>query len=401
MNQALPSDLLNLPGSEPRRPRVDPRRPAILTPSGLRRIVLGSTEGERLARRATTGEAVRPLRSAGPFTSCMLVISHAQRGTLDTAAREALAVASLLAPPDTEVVLAVPGPCADDVAALGADRWLCLPPATDLTDDPQAEAAWAAGVLARLAPRITFLPDREADADLGRRLAVALGLRTACPVVEVQRSRSANVVAQLRIRVNADEDALCEDAQLALLAPGTASTDLPFKGLGRPWDTAQDGPLPSPWTPTSAPHPTASPVHTLHCLGSTPGRGRSVALEEADFILAAGQGVTDLALFQTLADRLGAAIGASRVAVDAGHFPRSQQVGATGKTVQATTYVALGISGAVQHLQGIRACRHVVAVNTDASAPIARRASLMVVEDSSALMRELLTLVQQHQEVTP
>jgi electron transfer flavoprotein alpha subunit len=81
------------------------------------------------------------------------------------------------------------------------------------------------------------------------------------------------------------------------------------------------------------------------------------------------------------------------VAVDDGRFPRSQQIGATGRTVQARGYLAMGISGAVQHLQGIRECRHVIAVNTDPAAPIAQRSELTVAEDVQNLMRALLTLV--------
>jgi electron transfer flavoprotein alpha subunit len=118
-----------------------------------------------------------------------------------------------------------------------------------------------------------------------------------------------------------------------------------------------------------------------------------VALEEADFIISAGNGVTDIAAFETLARTLGAAIGASRVAVDNGHFTRDKQVGATGKTVNASVYIAFGISGAVQHLQGIKDCRHVIAVNLDASAPIAKRANLTVVADAQATMRALTDAV--------
>jgi electron transfer flavoprotein alpha subunit len=101
----------------------------------------------------------------------------------------------------------------------------------------------------------------------------------------------------------------------------------------------------------------------------------------------------DMDLFADLAGSLGAATGASRVAVDDGRFPRAKQIGATGKTVQASVYLAVGISGAVQHLQGIKDCRHVIAVNLDASAPIVKRASLTVVEDAQALMRALLMQV--------
>src|SRR5260370_14199178 len=114
-----------------------------------------------------------------------------------------------------------------------------------------------------------------------------------------------------------------------------------------------------------------------------------VALEEADFIVSAGNGVTDVPGVEGRARAVGAAIGGSRVAVDDGKFPRDKQIGATGKTVDASIYIAFGISGAVQHLQGIKDCRHVIAVNLDASAPIAKRANLTVIADAEETIAAL------------
>jgi electron transfer flavoprotein alpha subunit len=120
-----------------------------------------------------------------------------------------------------------------------------------------------------------------------------------------------------------------------------------------------------------------------------------VPLEEADFIVGAGNGVRNVATLEALARALGAAVGASRVAVDDGKFSRDKQIGATGKTVRASTYVAVGISGAVQHLQGIKDCRHVIAINRDAGAPIVQRADLTVIGDAEDLMQALLTRIEQ------
>jgi electron transfer flavoprotein alpha subunit len=118
-----------------------------------------------------------------------------------------------------------------------------------------------------------------------------------------------------------------------------------------------------------------------------------VALEEADFIVSAGNGVTDVSAFEKLAGAFGAAIGASRVAVDNGMFTRDKQIGATGKTVEASVYIAFGISGAVQHLQGIKDCRHVIAVNLDGSAPIVKRANLTIIGDTQATIASLMDAV--------
>ena len=123
-----------------------------------------------------------------------------------------------------------------------------------------------------------------------------------------------------------------------------------------------------------------------------------LALEEADLIVSAGNGVHDLESFHALATALGAAVGASRVPVDDGRFPRSQQIGATGKTVSASLYLAFGISGAVQHLQGIKDCRHVIAVNLDASAPLIKRADLSIIDDAHSVTRALLDEVARARE---
>ena len=118
-----------------------------------------------------------------------------------------------------------------------------------------------------------------------------------------------------------------------------------------------------------------------------------MALEEADFIVSAGNGVQKVATLELLAHALQASIGASRVAVDDGNFARDKQIGASGKTVSASAYLAIGISGAVQHLQGIKDCRHVIAINTDASAPMIKRANLSIIGDAEEIMQALIALI--------
>lgn len=126
-----------------------------------------------------------------------------------------------------------------------------------------------------------------------------------------------------------------------------------------------------------------------------PGRGAMrVGLEEAEVVVAGGRGVGGEDAFATLvvplAERLGGAVGATRAVVDAGWRPYEEQIGQTGKTVAPRLYLALGVSGAVQHLSGMNRSRCIVAVNRDADAPIFKHCDVGVVADVHELVPALL-----------
>jgi electron transfer flavoprotein alpha subunit len=124
-----------------------------------------------------------------------------------------------------------------------------------------------------------------------------------------------------------------------------------------------------------------------------PARG-SLALADSDFVVSAGNGIRDFDLFRTVAAALGGTPGASRVVCDSGDMPRAAQVGASGTVLAADCYLAFGIAGAPQHLQGIAGCAHVLAVNTDLHAAMVERAELSIVADAHPVMAALLRLLE-------
>lgn len=263
------------------------------------------------------------------------------------------------------------GEAAATLAGAGADRVL-------VADDPrlaaltnQAATELLVGVIGQVDPRVVLIPGTTAGRDYAPRAAARLGVGLAadCVGLGVEGGDLVAVRPVLGGRVQTAVRLPGSRPQMATVRPGSFER---ATGTG-------GGAQPEALTVALGPDATRVVV-----TGMTQAAGGSATLDSAQTIVAGGRGLKEpdkFALIEELADALGAAVGASRAVVDAGWRPHHEQVGQTGRTVAPKLYVAVGISGAVQHLVGMQGAETIVAINRDPDAPIFKIASFGIVGD--------------------
>jgi electron transfer flavoprotein alpha subunit len=310
----------------------------------------------------------------------ILAIPDLEDGRLTAHDRDLLGAARQLADALGGAVVAlvcvVPAAPTEDFAAAGVDRLLRADDAAFAGYAPEAKAAAALAAIERLKPRHVLLPDSPlGGGDLARRLAVRLGVRLAA---NVQRLAADEIACRSD---GGRSDILRGPPLVIAVAPEAAEPATVTRHEARALD---------PIAAKAAPR--------LLDGGLAAVDPNAVPLKEADFIVSAGNGVTDWEAFHAVAGALGGAEGGSRVVCDAGLLPRGRQVGASGSLVEPRCYLAFGIAGAPQHLQGIARCERVVAVNTDLHADMVKRADLAIIADAQAVMPALARLARERRE---
>jgi N,N-dimethylglycine/sarcosine catabolism electron transfer flavoprotein subunit alpha len=343
----------------PTRGRRDPRAERAARASGQ--------AAGPAAQAGTASAAPNPVRIVADPAYLVLAVPDLPDGRLAPHDRDVLGGARLLADAGGGAVAVLAFAAGEDFAAAGADR-LALAAA----EGPEARTAAVLAAVRQLAPRHVVLPDTlPGGGDVGRRVAAALGERPTSGVVHLAAGRL------IRRMGGGSLDAAQAPPRVILLALEAAEPPQGPRAEARPIDLA---------VPAAPPR--------VADRGRVAVDANAIPLAEADVIVSAGNGVTDWPAFHRVAAALGATEGASRVICDAGLMPRERQVGASGTLVEPRCYLAFGIAGATQHLQGIARCERVVAVNTDLHADMIKRADLAVVADAQAVMPALAALAE-------
>jgi electron transfer flavoprotein alpha subunit len=288
-----------------------------------------------------------------------------------------------------EAVAAVVEPSAseatpEELASWGASRVL-LCRGSDLDSfHPERVAAALAAAIGAKSPRAVLFPGTSIGTDLGVRTSLHVKRRFASGCVDFSIAAD-----QLRVTRPLPGGALhateiiTEAPYLMSLIPDTVGTEAPEAGRAAELEEFTCPPLPTPG---------------LRDCGRTPGDPKTMDVVDAEVIVAGGRGLGGadaFALVEHAAELIGGCVAASRPAVEAGWAPYERQVGQTGRTVTPKLYIACAISGATQHLAGMREAKTIITINNDAEAPINSIAKLAVVGDAREVLEALVRALEE------
>jgi electron transfer flavoprotein alpha subunit len=308
--------------------------------------------------------------------SKILVIAEHLGGKLNSSTARAVSAASAVKPEAIDVLV-----LADSVDAIAAEAAKIDGVSRVLT---VARAENAHPLAAVLAPQIAkaaagyshvFVPSTTFGKDVAPRVAALLGVAQVSDVMSVEGSHT------FKRPIYAGNAIITVEADAAHAVVATIRT--------ASWSAAGNGASSASIEALSL--DVTLPSHTRF-VELKQGKSDRPDLQSASKVVSGGRGVGSKENFEIIykfADKIGAAVGASRAAVDAGYVPNEMQVGQTGKIIAPELYMAIGISGAIQHLTGIKDAGTIVAINKDGEAPIFEVADIGLVGDLFKLIPEL------------